>query len=409
MPIGYFPRNNRAGELLGQGLSAFGQNFMAARDAKRQQGIADEDRQVANVLRDVKLRDEGIHLLKPGEMAPSPVDNLDFSEFTPERAGDSIFAQTLNRALGTSSPAAAMPQVRTRGAGNIIGTGYYQNLDERNASRSEDARIGSESAFQKALATEAAKVAADPSAARLRAMQGNKIAFDMGRPQAPILGTPEYTRAKAEEAGATAAAAAPFRTQRPDPTKTHETNRLFDIANPTVGEQAAAGQRAMGTEGERLTAGFATRMESADKMLADLEGQKIGPSGWSETAGRLPVIGNALIGEGQQRYRQIEGDWIRAKLRKESGAAIPDSEMEDEGKVYFKRPGDVDAVVAQKAIRRQLATALMKKVAGRAYDPSLAEDPKIKEQQRDWDVAASAIIAGGGKVADAEQKLGARP
>jgi hypothetical protein len=68
----------------------------------------------------------------------------------------------------------------------------------------------------------------------------------------------------------------------------------------------------------------------------------------------------------QQMYHQASMDWIRAKLRKESGAAIGKQEAQEEYETYFPLPTDLPDLVAQKRAARAVATRAMRIAAGRA-------------------------------------------
>jgi hypothetical protein len=80
------------------------------------------------------------------------------------------------------------------------------------------------------------------------------------------------------------------------------------------------------------------------------------------------AAGNAMLSDDQQKYKQAQEAWVRAKLRKESGAAIGVKEMEDEIKTFFPRVGDSLEVIKQKSDMRNEATASMQKQTGGAYD-----------------------------------------
>ncbi len=68
----------------------------------------------------------------------------------------------------------------------------------------------------------------------------------------------------------------------------------------------------------------------------------------------------------QQQYRAVQEDWVRAKLRKESGAAIPPEEMEREIETYFPQPGETDPeVVRLKTQARAQAAEQLRSSAGR--------------------------------------------
>lgn len=72
---------------------------------------------------------------------------------------------------------------------------------------------------------------------------------------------------------------------------------------------------------------------------------------------------NLVISGDQQRYRQGAEMWIRAFLRKESGAAISSDEFRRDFVVYFPQPGDKPEVVRQK---EQARLDVMKGMAAEA-------------------------------------------
>jgi len=132
------------------------------------------------------------------------------------------------------------------------------------------------------------------------------------------------------------------------------------------------------TEGERNAAGYALRMDEATKLLGQYEEK--GRAGYgTQVAGAVPLLGDTLrrgvMSKEQALYRQAADDWIRAKLRKESGAAIGADEMESEYRTYFPMPGDPPEVVAQKAQARAIANEAMRRSAGRGHAP-MPEAPK---------------------------------
>ena len=136
--------------------------------------------------------------------------------------------------------------------------------------------------------------------------------------------------------------------------------------NPLVG---AGGKP---TEGESNAAGFAQRMERSIDVISNLPPSSQ-PGTRAAVAGMIPLIGGvaqrrAMTPE-QQQYKQAADDWIRAKLRKESGAAIGVDEMQREYETYFPQIGDTPEVIAQKAEARSIATNAMKISAGKSYKP----------------------------------------
>lgn len=120
------------------------------------------------------------------------------------------------------------------------------------------------------------------------------------------------------------------------------------------------------TEQERISAGYASRMMAAEQTLSRVVQGGFNPGNWTDaTMGRLPIVGNALTSEGGQLYRQAQEDWVRAKLRRESGAVIGAEEMAQEVRTYFPQPGDTPAMIAQKEQARRLASQAMVGAAGR--------------------------------------------
>lgn len=123
------------------------------------------------------------------------------------------------------------------------------------------------------------------------------------------------------------------------------------------------------TEGERSAAGYLHRMRSAEEIIGGLEGTGYRPGLGSKIADMLPIdAGNFFRTPEGQRYRQAAMDWIRAKLRKESGAQIAADEFEGEFQTYFPQPGDSPEVVEQKRAARKRAEESMAIEAGRATD-----------------------------------------
>jgi len=146
---------------------------------------------------------------------------------------------------------------------------------------------------------------------------------------------------------------------------------VIPVAGPGgVPLKGAAGGKP--TEAEQNAAGFAQRMERVTGIIDALP-TAAAPGVGSAIAGSIPLVGGAaqrgIQSEQTQQFQQAANDWIRAKLRKESGAAIGKDEMEAEFRTYFPQINDGPAVIAQKAEARRVATEAMKTAAGKAYRP----------------------------------------
>lgn len=143
------------------------------------------------------------------------------------------------------------------------------------------------------------------------------------------------------------------------------------------------------TDGERNAAGFYERMTEANTLL-DANEADGKPNIVNAVAANVPIVGsfserNSMTPV-QQQYKNAAMAWIRAKLRKESGAAIGNDEAAKEYETYFPMVGDSEGVLAQKRGLRQTATNEMKLSAGRARQKTAAQPAKIRSipAATDW-------------------------
>ena len=166
-------------------------------------------------------------------------------------------------------------------------------------------------------------------------------------------------------------------------TEIRETPEGFAYVPKAPGGQAmpvmgAGGQQLKGvsggkpTEGETNAAGYAQRMELSNSIINSLPAGSQ-PGAMTRTLESIPFVGGVAARSGQsaetQRFDQAAQDWIRAKLRKESGAAIGVDEARQEYATYFPMVGDTPEKIAQKAEARRVVTLGMQKAAGKAYEP----------------------------------------
>lgn len=134
-----------------------------------------------------------------------------------------------------------------------------------------------------------------------------------------------------------------------------------------IGMAPASTQKA--TDSERMAKGYHDRMAEAEKLIGGI-GSAGEPTEGTAIARNVPIIGayveRSVMSPAQQKYRQAQEDWVRAKLRKESGAVISKEEMASEIATYFPQPGDGPEVIEQKARSRQIAIGAMQDAAGPA-------------------------------------------
>jgi hypothetical protein len=136
------------------------------------------------------------------------------------------------------------------------------------------------------------------------------------------------------------------------------------------------------TEAEQKAAGFSQRMELSNQLITDLENKIAAkgedpnvmfPTATSQAFGAIPLVGDyartKVTSAEQQQYRQAQENWVRANLRKESGAVIGTDEMNAEIRNYFPQPGEDPILVSQKQLARQVTQDAMKTAAGKSYRP----------------------------------------
>jgi hypothetical protein len=146
---------------------------------------------------------------------------------------------------------------------------------------------------------------------------------------------------------------------------------IANQGNATRRDIAAASGAGGGkiTEGERSAAGYLGRMEAVEgdinRLAATGQPGVVTKALGSTSLGRIarPFVES----DAQQQYRAVQEDWVRAKLRKESGASIPPDEMEREIETYFPQPGETNPeVIRLKTQARAQAAEQLRSSAGRA-------------------------------------------
>lgn len=126
------------------------------------------------------------------------------------------------------------------------------------------------------------------------------------------------------------------------------------------------------TETTRTAAGFLVRMQNAETLLGNYvpsaQDYMAATALYSGGGSLVATAANQMMTPAGQKYYQAAADWVRAKLRKESGAVIGPEEMQSEIRTYFPLPGDDAGVVRQKAQARATAIAAMNKSAAASAD-----------------------------------------
>lgn len=109
------------------------------------------------------------------------------------------------------------------------------------------------------------------------------------------------------------------------------------------------------TDSQRRNSGFLVRMaDSSQQMDKIVEEQGLDMAALNKQLLQYSDI-NLIKDPALRQYATNMSDWVRSKLRKESGAVIGDKEALDEIKTYFPMPGDTKADIEEKRRKRGVA------------------------------------------------------
>ena len=133
------------------------------------------------------------------------------------------------------------------------------------------------------------------------------------------------------------------------------------------------------TEGQSSAASYLQRLVGAETLFGKfaLDGNTTIP------LAKLPSIGTAfesnVLSGPEQQLIQAQRDWVRAKLRKESGAVISPEEEADERRTYFPQPGDTPDTIEQKRQSRLAAQRQLEIQAGDGEPETPAAETSASE------------------------------
>jgi hypothetical protein len=136
------------------------------------------------------------------------------------------------------------------------------------------------------------------------------------------------------------------------------------VAPKSVGNKPVTGA-------ERTALSFYNRAQEATDGIEGLEdriaGQNVAAQAYNAGAP------NWLKSEDRQLYEQRQRTFTEARLRKESGAAIPESEFENDKRTYWVQPGDSEATKTRKREARAKLLQGLAYSSGKAYDEFYGE------------------------------------
>jgi hypothetical protein len=130
------------------------------------------------------------------------------------------------------------------------------------------------------------------------------------------------------------------------------------------------------TKDETDAAGFASRMIAANSITSKLATGNV-PKTVEAISSVIPLIGKSIpeiiptgiggLSNERRQYLQAANNFIRANLRKESGAAIGADEWTAEFINYFPQYNDDAQTIKQKEVFRNILTQNMKTSAGKSF------------------------------------------
>lgn len=146
---------------------------------------------------------------------------------------------------------------------------------------------------------------------------------------------------------------------------------------------------------ERSNFAFYQRMAEAVNNLEAVESEITDQGLIGQT--QMKVFDTPLfLTSEQQRYEQAARQFTEARLRKDSGAAIPESEFENDRLTYFPQPGDDAQVLAQKKRARETTLNALRASSGNAYWEFYGVSPIEETVAR---IQGSGTATGGGTTA----------
>jgi hypothetical protein len=357
------PRNPGSGGIA-KGLAEGGQAMMAAPQQMRQQAYQDAVmKQKLQEFQNKQKQQEAMQAFAASLPAGDP--RREMLTLFPEKAGDLMLKQADRRdeasvnletlpKLEAAKYGAVTPLVLQRKAGE-------SDIDFQN-------RIRTESALNPILAGRAgAETAARESASM------------------PYIGQKAMLQSQGSALGGYAADLSPSGIAAPDGRVLTNAEAKASTGNKFTTEQSRA-------------ANFANRMATAEPILQQFAPAQ-SPTGKEVMfrAAGLDTAANATMTKERQQYRNAQEDWVRAKLRLESGAAIGAKEMDDEIKTYFPQYGDKNEVIAQKAQRRAVATNGLISESNGAFEKMFGRQPQQGRKPAEIPALPDGFVIPGGR------------
>ncbi len=161
-------------------------------------------------------------------------------------------------------------------------------------------------------------------------------------------------------------------------------------AKDVIGKEPAAGTMKASTGVQKRVLNFFNRAEQADNELEKLEAdvQKMGRI----DQGRMEYLPNFAQSQLGQSYLAAQRAFTEARLRKDSGAAIPPHEFESDRQTYFAQPFDSKETLEQKRRARAAILSSLAFESGQALGEFVGDADEAKSIiQRYKDRAAGTV------------------
>lgn len=169
-----------------------------------------------------------------------------------------------------------------------------------------------------------------------------------------------------------------------------------------IGKETVAGQEKPSSGVQKRVLNFFNRARQADEELEGLESQIEHASLPGQTW--MKYAPNFLQTQTGQSYTAAQRAFTEARLRKDSGAAIPEQEFKNDRQTFFAQPGDSKETLEQKRRARASILAALAFESGQALGEDLGNPDEAKTVIQQYKDRATKPKAGGGiKILKIEQ------
>lgn len=141
------------------------------------------------------------------------------------------------------------------------------------------------------------------------------------------------------------------------------------------------------TDAQNKAASFAGVMDQSEQLFSAMDSVGFDATSLAQKMGTYAEgFSGMVLNPSQQVHKQAVDAWIRAKLRKESGATISPEEYRSEYTTYFPQPGESKSVVYAKSLaRRRAMEGIIQESSGKYKPQAFKEAEEIVRRAKDED------------------------